>query len=158
MVALWSPAAGQTPTAAQFATLVPKYARKTADTSLSTAVLTNDGTLFLPNLSVSVEYECMCYVLSKSAGSTNLNADFTLPSGANIDNATIHSAGTSLYGITNPSGAVSGMTNTTTNRPNIWRFILVMGGVSGTLQFRWAAATGTVTVSAGSYIIARQVT
>lgn len=159
MTALWTPAAGQEPTAPDVATLIPKYARRTSDATLSTTTLTADGVLLLPSLSTNVEYEVTTYILSRSAGSISLSCDFTFPTGAQIDNASFHAGGTGTFGITGANGAVSGITNTTTNRPTILRMILVMAGTAGTLQFRWACASASaVVVATGSYIVARQVT
>lgn len=159
MTALYTPAAGDNPTAAQFDTYRVRYARKTSDTSLSTSTLTADAALALANLSISVEYEITAYILHRSAGSTNLNLDFTFPTGAQVDNFTFQTvAAGSTFGITAASGAVTGINNTTTNRITIIRGTLVMSTTAGTLQFRWAAATGTVIVATGSYIKAQQVT
>lgn len=159
MTALYTAAAGDEPTAAQIDTYRPRYARKTSDQSVSTSTFTADTALALANMSISVEYEFQAYILHRSAGSTNLKLDFTMPTGAQIDNATYQIAsGAATFAITGASGQVTGIGNTTTNRISIIRGILVMSTTSGTFQFRWAAESGTVIVATGSYIVARQVT
>jgi hypothetical protein len=160
VTALWDPTAGNPPTAAQFATLIPKYARRSTDATLSTTSLTADGTLFLPNLSINVEYECMAYLLHRSAGSVSISVDFTVPTGATLDNASFQIvSGGSTFGVTGASGSVTGIGNTTSNRPTYIRFVLVMGSTSGTLQLRWACGSASAVVLAtGSYLVAHQVT
>lgn len=157
MTALWSPSAGQRPTAAQAATLVPKTVRRTVDASLTTTTLTSDGTLVIPSLSISVEYEVYLHLLAKAGNATNggLKFDFTVPTGADITNFAFSSSSPATSGPTGASGAVTGLTLATSNSWTVVRGTLIMSTTSGSLQFRWAqnsASGNTTIVSAGSFL------
>ncbi len=163
MTALWSPSAGQRPTAAQAATLVPKYARKTVDTSSTSTTLTADGVLVIASLSISVEYEVYLHLLAKAGNASNggLKFDFTVPTGADISNFAFHSSSPATSGPTGASGSATGLTLATSTAWTIVRGTLVMSTTSGSLTFRWAQNSGsanTTIVSAGSYLKLVQVT
>lgn len=163
MTTLYDPAAGDNPTAAQLRTYKPLYARKTADTSVTTTTLAADGTLVIPSLSISVEYEVHLHLLAKAGNASNggLKFDFTVPTGADITNFAFSSSSPATSGPTGASGAVSGLTLATTNSYTIVRGTLIMSTTSGSLTFRWAqnsASGNTTIVSAGSFLKLRQVT
>lgn len=155
------------PTAAQWATLVPRSAFKASDTArASTTTLTAD-----PDLSVAVDasaaYEISLHVIYTQGTLGQLFMGFTGPAAATFDWGLIGLAvGTTASdtGSFTASACTIGTTKAVGGN-TIANFIRVEGRLlvdvtSGSLTYRWAqsasSATG-VTVKAGSYMIARQI-
>lgn len=130
--------------------------RKTLDEPRSSSpTIANDNTLFVPNLAVGGVYAVELQVLFRAAvaGATpGLKVDFSAPSGADITSFAFAISGTLGQTV---AGAVGGITAATSNGILRITGLLVMGGSSGTLRFRWAQNTSSgsaTTVASGSYL------
>jgi hypothetical protein len=142
--------------------LAPLYARKTADQSIaSSATLTNDPVLLIPNLVAGAVYELWLHVLYRAAASgaiPGLKVDFVVPAGAAITGAAFDASGATGATASNAAvgnGAVGGIQAPTSNGLFREGGLLVMGATDGTLQFRWAQNTANAsatTVASGSYL------
>lgn len=154
---------GTEPTASQWQTLLPLFARKTADQSLSTLTFTNDNALFVSVASnVIYFYHLFTYIKANNASNGGMKVQFAAPAGADLSDAVFRWGGNTSPGAqTNAGGAVGALTLTTSNVFFEEQGLLVMGANSGTFQFQWAQNSGptnSATVSAGSFLLLRQVT
>jgi hypothetical protein len=154
--------AGHEPSAAEYAALLPIFARKTSDESLtSSTTLQNDDALFVSSMDAAGIYEVHLHALIKSNNATNggMKTTFTLPTGADFTNA--------IFDLNNASrspastGTINGIALTTTNGILTIDGLLVMDGThTGTFQFQWAqnsSSANTSVVSSGSYLTLRRV-
>lgn len=163
MTALYTPTTGDEPTAADLATWVPILAHKTTDQTLASSTTFQNDTVLAATVAANVKYEFRLYGLIRASNSTNggMKVQFSLPSGANIDNATFRFGGNTSPGApTNANGGVGTITLTTSNVLFMEEGLLVMGSTAGTFQWQWAqnsSSTNNTIMSAGSYLLLRQV-
>lgn len=141
-----------------------RLAYKTLDESIVNSItLQDDNELFIADLTANAVYEMHLYTLFRStaAGLTpGMKVDFTLPSGANIDNASFTLSSTGAYAITNANGGVTGIRAELFNSVFEETALLIMGSNRGRLQFRWsqdALSAASTTVAQGSYLSLRRV-
>ncbi len=168
MTALWSPLTNQTPTAAQFATLVPRPAAKLGDTArASTTSLTAD-----PDLSVAVDasvaYKVELQIQYTQGATGQLVVAWSAPSGATLDwSAYMLDQGVTAgnVGSIRPLGRAVGDNLTMGGNLSIITTALVFGRLvtsttAGTLSLTWAQSVSNataVTVKAGSFMVLTQI-
>lgn len=136
----------------------PLFARKTSNQAItSSASLTNDTALLIPNLVANAVYrvELSVQYFSAASGTTpGLQVDFTLPAAADVGFMSYELTGQLGRALTN--GAVTGITATTSISFLKMDGLLVMSATAGPLQFRWAqnVSSGShTTVASGSYLL-----
>lgn len=156
-------AAGQRITASLLTSMLPVFAYKTADESVtSSTALQNDDELFA-SLPANSTWSMTSYIQTNGAntGTGDIKIDFSVPAGATLKytsfgtttsspaiqyEATVNSAGTARAVGTNGASPDMGMA---------MQALVTIGSTAGTVQFRWAQNTSTATatiVRAGSHL------
>lgn len=158
---------GTGPTAGQWQTLLPLFARRSADITpiVSNTTLANDSVLFAaPSINQVFHVEFGLYY--RSSATADYKCGFTFPTGAHLWLTSTNTTGADVLGITQLEDSASGSVfalgggGVSTTRSVIFSGTLVMGSTSGNFQYQAAQlnldATNTVT-RAGSYLLLTQV-
>jgi hypothetical protein len=138
------------------------YPVKTAGTTrVNSAVLTDDPHLKFYALANS-RYECRLRVTYTAAAAAGFKCDFTAPAGASFETSHFITvvSGATTYALTNPLGAISGMTGTGAGVPLEIRFSCVTGADAGDVTWRWAqnvANASNYTVDSGGILTVEKV-
>lgn len=163
MAALPTFNAGTEPTAAQWQTLLPPFARKTSDQTVNNnATFQNDNALFV-SVAANAVYDCHLHFIFNSGATPSLKTQFTAPVGATMTNWTFllpNGSGVAVESIASPAAGVAGITCNGTDLPGEYLGLLVMGANAGTFQLQWAQNTANASntiLRAGSFLSMRQV-
>lgn len=163
MTALPTFLAGQEPTAGQWQTLLPLFARKTSDQTVNnSATFQNDNAIFV-SVAANAVYDCHFHFIFNSGATPSLKTQFTAPSGATMTNWTFflpNGSGVAVESIANTAAGVNGITCNGTDLPGDYFGLLITGANAGTFQLQWAQTTANASntiLRATSYLILRQV-
>lgn len=161
MTALYNPAAGDEPTAAQLATWKPVFARRTSTSTPvnNSTVFVNDSQLLLP-LAASAVYELRGNILYTTNSTATIKFGWTFPTGT-----TMHYLGSVI-----PSGQTTWQSFSliqtdvlaADESPSIARVegLVIVSTTAGNLQLQFAQNTANAsntTLNADSYLVLTQV-
>ncbi|GAA4221562.1 hypothetical protein FHR32_005137 [Streptosporangium album] len=142
------------------------FKRKTADESVVNSTTVQDDNDLTVTVGANRVYDVLLRLKLEGGSNGDFSYNWTLPSGASIDLAvtsmsTVVSGNeASIYNHSFPGGdRLLGMNTTPATASIVMQGLLIVGGTSGAVTFRWAQATSSTTtlfVKATSYMILRR--